>query len=254
MTEAEGMALRRALQSVLGVGLGGLGVGAGARGIVGLRNLFTGGRDMVQRSAPVPTLLPVPVPQRPDEEKAPLSRAAATITKEAVRAGLNWWQIPASATLGAGGVAGGWELMDRILDSRRRAELDQELSDAQTEYEEALQARYEQALQKRGALDDVFEKLAGEEDTLSRLWRYLTDNDPAQGAMGLYATGLAATTGAGALGGYHWARSRGRRAQLEEALRRRKRMSAGQPEPLYAYPTSLPRTSKAQEEEEQELL
>jgi hypothetical protein len=211
------------------VGIAGLGVGAGARGITGISNLFGAHAEPSRRPLPPPSLLPVPIPgRRPEEdEEDPLRKAAAAISKVAeVRPGLNWWQIPASAALGAGGVAGGWELMDAILNSRRRVEMDQELADVQTEYEDALRNQYEQALMKRGELDEIFEKHAGS-DWLGDLWEMI---------KGGYATGLGLSAGAGALGGYRWAKSRNRNLKLDEALRRRKQLRAGRIEPLYAYP------------------
>ena len=53
---------------------------------------------------------------------------------------------------------------------------------------------------------------------------------------GGYATGLGLSAGAGALGGYQWAKSRNRNRALEEALQKRRQSMAGQVEPLYAYP------------------
>lgn len=237
---------------MLGIGLGGLGLGAGARGLLGARDLLFGGRNRLGYAPPVPARLPVPIPEIvEDEEEEPLRKAAALVSKEAqTRAGINWWQVPASTALGMGGVAGGWKLMDAILDSRRRVEMDQELADAQSEYEEALRDQYEAALTKRGALDDVFEKFAALEKQ-GFDWRDLWPL-----ALGTYATAVGATTTAGALGGYHWAKARGRKRRLEEALQRRKRLASGQPEPLYAYPVPVryPPRQQAQKEEERELV
>lgn len=243
---AEQARFNQALQAVLGIGLGGLGVGAGARSLLGVRDLLLGGRNRLGYAMPVPTRLPVPVPEiTEDEEEEPLRKTAALISKEAQLR----WQVPASAALGIGGVAGGWKLMDAILDSRRRAEIDQELADVQSEYEEALRDQYEAALTKRGALDDIFEKLAALEK------QGFNWPDAWEAAIGTYLTALGATTTAGAVGGYHWAKARGRKRKLEEALQRRKRLASGQPEPLYAYPVPVhyPPRQQAQEEEEREL-
>lgn len=229
----------------MGIGLGGLGVGAGARSLLGIRDLLLGNRNRLGYAMPVPTRLPVTIPEIvEDEEEEPLRKAAALVSKEAQLR----WQVPASAALGIGGIAGGWKLMDAILDSRRRAEMDQELADVRSEYEEALRDQYEAALTKRGALDDVFEKLAALEKQGG--WP-----DAWDAAIGTYLTALGATTTAGALGGYRWAKARGRKRRLEEALRRRKRLAGGRPEPLYAYPVPVryPPRQQAQEEEEQEL-
>ena len=204
--------------------------------------MLLGNRNRLGYGQPVPTRLPVPIPEIMEDEEEPLRKTAALISKEAQLR----WQIPASATLGIGGIAGGWKLMDALLNARRRVEMDQELADEKSEYEEALRDQYEAALTKRGALDDVFEKLEKQGFDWTNAW---------EAAIGTYLTALGATTTAGALGGYHWAKARGRKRKLEEALQRRKRLAAGQPAPLYAYPVPVryPPRQQAQEEEEREL-
>lgn len=246
--------LRKALQAVLGFGLGGLGLGASARGVMGLRDLFVAPPAGPPSTALSPSLLPIPVPQYAgeDEEASPLRKAAATISKAAIgglRPDFNWWQMPVSAALGAGGIAGGWKLMDTILDSRRRVEVEQELTDAKEDYDAALQEQYVRALTKRGVLDEVFEKFAAWGGDWGQLLQVL---------LGTYATGVGAATVAGGFSGYNWARARaGRRrtspqSPLLQAMQKRRRALALQPGPFYAYPvpTRYPVVQKAQEEEE----
>jgi hypothetical protein len=220
---------------------------------MGIREMFSSQPSLLERGSQIPSRLPVAVPQLAEEEEEPLRKVAALLNKTAQRAGINWWQVPAHAALGAGGVAGGWALMDKLLDSRRKAELDQELSDAQSEYEEALRQQYETALTKRGVLDEVFEKLA--------MLCKAGGNSPSEWLRGLleavggaYVTGLGVTGGAGALGGYHWAKSQSRRRKLEEAMRLRRAQMANRPEPLYAYPVGLSRLPETAQKEEERAL
>jgi len=259
MSPGEQALLRRAVQAVLGVGLTGLGVGAGARALWEVPNLMhPKPKNLIEYGAPLPAALPVPVPKhllKTDDEEHPLRKAAEVLSKEAQRAGLNWWQIPASAALGMGGVAGGWKVIDAMLDSRRRAELNQELQDAQRDYEDALRAQYEQALLKQGCLDGIFARIQEFEKRSNQWGRVL--RDIWEGLLGTYATAAGGSAVMGGIGGYHWARSRSRRRALEQAMktRRRQMLQSGSVPGLYAYPVSLPtHPSKAQRDEELQAL
>ena len=110
---------RDAWNKVLALGLAGVGTGAGLRGLIGLRNLFSQ-PPAVDSGSSLPTSLPVYVED--DEEDA--LRKAGALLKQAFenpltklvgdsRPGVNWWQIPVGIGMGAGGAYGGWKLIDK---------------------------------------------------------------------------------------------------------------------------------------------
>jgi len=236
----------------------------------------------VARSSLVPTSVAVPVPGRDEEEEpkvASLSEAAGLL-KEAVfgdaKPGINWWQPPAAVALGAGGAYGGWKLIDALMDWRRKKELHGEVSDAQQEYEDALQQQYTSALKTAedspyNELEDVFElyyEPLEKQADLTRSWWYpemlrpenikanmpdwvpnwqqtkQTVGDAAHTGLGALLTAMGITGAAGAMGGWHLARRGSKGKATEEAMKLRRAMRRA-PQPIYAYPTEV--------EEEEEI-
>ena len=219
--ELEDRLRARAIRQVLGLGLAGLGAGAGARSLLELKRLLFGHPRRVEDTTTKRTEVPISIPGRAE---ASLHKAASNIRKVAqTRYGVNWWQVPASVAATGGGVVGGWKALDKLLDDMRKADLKRELKDARDDYERALREQFETALSKRGALDEVFEKLSVD---WGDIWEYL---------KGAYVTAVLGTSGAAALGGYHLAKSRSRKQQLAELEKRRKELQLAAPEPPYVY-------------------
>ncbi len=251
---------REALQAILATGMAGLGIGAGARGLLGLRNMFTQKPPEVAITSSVPAEIPIGVPMRPEEEEKPkqqfkLASLAAALAKQAE----HWsdpitsqmpdisttnpkataWGIPAIAAAGAGGTIGGWHLMNWLLDHQRHNSLDRQLDKAKEEYHGTIADQYRGALQKNGSaspfprLDELFDALQLEKQAGLPTMQDATDYGNvgagvALTALGALGLGSAYTT-------YNWAKNRGRDKLIAQAIRLRGRQRQA-PQPMYAVP------------------
>jgi hypothetical protein len=150
---------------------------------------------------------------------------------------------------------GGYRLVDKTMDARRRAELDKELEDAKQNYENAVQQVIRPIEQPKWAADkqaSIDEKL----DTLFELSKEA--NMLGQGANMALSIWPALAFGSGYLT-YNMMNSRRQSKLLEKAIRQRQRSQINN-EPLYAFPDYRPINQPAPveptsigEEEEQAL-
>lgn len=232
MQPAQRDAWNRVLSAIV---LGG-GVGAGARGLVGLRNLILNPPAVDEQSS-VPSEVPIVVPRSPEEKRA--------FPEMPTRAdgGVNFWEYPVGIGGGALGVYGGWKLVDWLMNQRNKARRQSELQHAEQEYESALKDQYSAMMMGKSAeasLDDVFdeytqmrsgrEKQAIDFNTIGRGVR-----DLGHGSLGAYLTALAALTGLSGVGMYNWTKSRSNAKAVERAIKMR-RQQRQQPQPIMAYP------------------
>lgn len=260
-----------ALRRMGHLSLAALGVGAAARGALGLLNHFR--RQVSSETSPAgPALLPLPYPVEPQvspEEVADPDkkrRKAAWDVKQADPAGGTpspmgkvWWYGPGMMLAGLGGLAGGWKGVDMILAARRQREREDELAQSRQEFHEALLGQYAKPLggkaikgaQEKSAamllgeeLDNLFEsRFAGNEKSalfgidLSSLGNHIANY------YGMYAVPAALASGAIV---YNKAQGRSRRALIEKALQKRQKKRFEQsPTEIYAIPEpveSLPKT------------
>lgn len=244
--------------------MAGLGIGAGARGFLGLRNMFTQRPPEVALTSSVPAEIPIGVPMRQEEEKPRRLKLAALATALAKHAEEQWgdgfakmmpnitttnpmataWGIPAAAAVGAGGVTGGWHLMNWLLDHQRHNSLDRQLNNAKDEYRNTITDQYRNALQKQGSaspfprLDELYdalqpelEKRAEPGDGTAAQWM----SDKGQAGMGVALTALGALGLGSAYTTYNWAKNRGRDKLISQAIRMRGRQRQA-PQPMYAVP------------------
>lgn len=236
-TAANQQLQQQARQQVQRILLAGLGVGLAGRGAMGLASLLHRNMRPPVQSA---TRRPVPLPMLyEDEKQAQLGGALQSFTRGQQATSLSGipWFMPAATAAGVGGLAGGWSLLDYLLDKRRKGDVDADLESAKQEYEQAL-AGGKQASSPLGvALDelcDTIEKQATAADTAGAV----------AGGYGTYA--LISALLAGTLA-HQWGAKRQNRRLLERAqtLRRRERAAAS-PAPLVALPvpkpTPLPRS------------
>jgi hypothetical protein len=156
-TVAEGNAALRgaALDDILAVaGLAAAG-GVGARGLLGLRYMFGRKRPDLQRTLG-PTVLSVPAPVYASPAAATAGHKAAgyALYKQAIekraeglltsRSEIPWY-LPGITLAGVGGLAGGYKLMDVLMDRKRKADLQADLQDARAQYRAALLSQYDPA-------------------------------------------------------------------------------------------------------------
>lgn len=233
------------LNDAVMMAFGGLGIGAGARGVMGLMQLAQRARP--RRDTRIhQTEIPLPFPARPmvEEKVANLLTAPAESTY--------WHQNPALILGGVGGLALGWKGLDHLLDRQRKGIADAEEQKAKQEFEQALLNSYPQSLKTVAPIS----KAAADDATLGQLldlafdrWQAKQANDVSLlnpgnlagrlgNVYGGYAT-LAALTG-GALS-YDFFRKRQRRAILDKALaERNRRQFAARPPEILAVPTPVP--------------
>ncbi len=256
------------------VGILALSAGAGGalRAAVGSRYLF--GRpeaELRHHVGPLAIHVPHPMlaPTKEDEEETPVPSIAAPQYKaaqdpatppsiweqwmhrqpgqEAIRprgdlSTSSWetpWFMPGAVLGGTAAAMGGYKLVDWLLNSKRKAETEQDLQEAQHDYQKALIGQYDPAkLQHKAAaapvdlleqLADSYEKRA--QGSLDPLLNY---------GLGTYATIAGGLLGLGGLAGYRYTKARGSTALLEKALKQRARERwAVRPPELEAIPVPV---------------
>jgi hypothetical protein len=141
------------------------------------------------------------------------------------------WAMPAAVGAGAGGLYGGWKLMDYILDRRRESRLDEELEAAKTEYEEALHETAKEAADGSLAsdLNQLYDNLHDCGEKTAASWPEISGQ-----AAGVYGTGAGLGALLMALIGYTQGKKKQRRRLLERAQARRRREEySRRPDPLF---------------------
>lgn len=236
---------RKAHREMLQMLLAGLGVGAAARGGLGLVRLLN--RNLAAKQTPTygPLITPIPLEE---SEEAPTAdqtlKAAQVLSQPTSKWG--YWPYPTSLLVGTPlAMIGSWTMVDKLLDARRKAEQKARLQRAQQDFEEALlhhEPKTAGASSPLGqALDQLYDSLEKQSIDWAELWRRLVSN------YGAYAAG----TGAAAfLFAYTKGQKHQRRALLEQAQRKRRTEAARiRPAEVYAVPTRVHRPV----EEEPEL-
>ena len=253
-----------ALHRALGIGAAGLGVGLGARGLLGLLNL---GKGNIAPEEPYASSL-VDLGEEKEEKEAGvpkggLSFSASRLTSDEFEAKhkkekkkrkrksrykkaniLDFlkgeyaettkgvpWAIPAAVGAGAGGLYGGWKLMDYVLDQRRKQNLDEELETAKAEYEAALSGADKDAADGSLAadLDQLYDNISEYGEKAAASWPELGGQ-----AAGVYGAGAGVGALVMALLGYKQGRKKQRRRILARAQARKRREEyQRRPDPLY---------------------
>jgi len=154
------------------------------------------------------------------------------------------WALGLPAALGAG--IGSWHLTDKLLDSRRKSEHDQELAAVQAEYEKMLR----ETLGKRAEVvdddlieyeleslaSDITEGITKQANPAAAKTHYLTDYPRSLAGL-IAAWGVLSALASGKMS-YDYFNKRSPERITEEALRRRSKERAGGVEPIYLQPLS----------------
>jgi hypothetical protein len=235
-----------ALGDVGNLALATLGLGAGARGAVGLYNLLRN-RPVNTRSGPAELPLPIPVAAPPAEEEEEKLAGFLSGDAASTKGGLPWYG-PAMMLAGMTGLGAGWKGVDMLLDSRRQKQREEELNKARSDFNNALLAQYDQPVTGLGTLkaasDDAqtMQKVAEELDVLYDQFAAAFTKQAdlgniagmATGGYGMYA-GLSGLL-AGAMV-FDKIRKRSRANVVNKALQRRERRTfQQQPPEVYAVP------------------
>lgn len=226
---------------------------AGGVGLAGLLGLAQGrffGRQRRPTPAGGPILLPVRTPHQEEEEKR--RGGPIKLALESQKAN-HWWYWPGITLGGVGGAAGGFSLMNHLLQKKRKTEIDEELDKAKQDYHQALLSQYDPAKLPSPAQPPArptFKFAALEEDL-----NQLADATIKSGELGLAGQGLGVygalagllALGTGALA-YSRTKERDPQKLLDEAVKRRARERwAAHPPEIIAVPNLDSQTKAARQ-------
>lgn len=187
----------RNIMKLLGVGAG---AGLAGRGLQGLWGLL-------RRNSQSPLVAPSGMQTI---ELTPRQKKEAAATSEH---GL-WWYYPAATSALLGSSYGSWKVLDKLLDKRRKSDVDAELETAKQRYRSAIVG------DAKTAADGTLEK---DLDLLAEAYEKQAfsgyDVPGALGGVALTSSGLA--TLLAAVAGYRSSKSRQRRTVLERAKKQR---------------------------------
>jgi hypothetical protein len=215
---------------------------------MGLYNLLSPQKGVVGPKVVGQGTMPVPYPSETEEEEAEEKEANALGSflggdYASKTTGIPW-TIPAGMLGGLGAIYGGWKGMDKILDARRKAKLEEELEDAKSDFNQALLEQYDEKIgsdepslsQDLDTLYDQVEKVAfGDVD-----WGNISGTTA--GMYGTYA-GLAALLAG--LTAHDWSSKRSKRELLRKAQQRKaRRLQMQRPSEIYATPVPVPKPSR----------
>lgn len=243
-----GTALRSdALKQLGRLLLGGVGVGMAGRGMLGLAQLTK--RNLrppagLSGSA-IPVEVPFPAEQLEEEPEKMAGALSGFLAGDHAKspAGIPW-MIPATVLGGGAAIYGGWHLMDKILDARRKQELKGDVDNARNDFNQALLAEYDRPQHSpqlkfgsaAATLGDDLENLFQTVKTAGLL------EDTLHGSgigVGLYGTAAGVAGLAAAVGAYGATKKRRERELLQKAHKMRQRQRwMQQPPPLVLSPVA----------------
>jgi hypothetical protein len=237
--------------------VGSAGAGIAGRGLMGLYNLLSPQKDVVGPKVVGQGVMPVPYPTETEEEEAEEKAANALSSfisgDQASTPTAIPWFMPAAMLGGLGTIYGGWKGMDKILDARRKAKLEEEVEDARGDFNQALLDQYDEKAgsdeatlgQDLDTLFDQVEKVAfGNID-----WGNLSGT-----TAGLYGSYAGLTALLAGLTAHDFASKRSKRELLRKAQQRKaRRLQMQRPSELFATPVPVPKPSRtAPDADEQE--
>lgn len=259
LQSAHASALKQdAMGDVARIGGTALAVGAGARGLIGLIRMLRENSAAPKKTRSGPTMLPLPYPAAPKTASYLTDVLSGDLAGD--KTGIPAY-MPAAALAGVAGLGLGWKGIDSVLASQRKAEQDEEMEKARSEFHDALIGQYKRPISTHPGLMgkkaedaspaadldiafDAFETAFGKQSfDLSNL------AGQAAGGYGVYA-GLSGLL-AGSLV-YDKIQKRSRGAVLQKALQRRQRRQFAQ-SPTEIYATPEPMEIPAPESEKDEV-
>ena len=245
---APNMIRQQANSDILKSMLAGLGVGAAARGGLGLARMLHGNMAAKPPKTLGPVVTKIPVPMEEEEEQMASFLGGDGATS---KTGIPYY-MP-SMMLGTGAaLAGGWAGIDKLLDSRRKKQQQEKLDNARAEFEQALltQPGQKMASDSSGSalgeeLDRLFDGVEKSADSMT--------NVLGQGA-GLYGAYAGGSGLLGAYLAYSLAKKQQRRAVFEKAQQRRLvERSRQRPNEIYAVQTPVPSSTPNSAEHRDDL-
>lgn len=240
-TEAASTALKSDLWSQLGnIGVAGLGIGAGARGLIGLYNLMRRQSGSARQGLnPVPVDVPYPVAGQQKKQAFDLNDISKWWDGAyAEKMHQIPWAIPAATAVGLGSLAGGWGAVDSVLDKRRKGQLDEELQKTRQDFDAALLAQYDKPKTAAAELSIELDKLFDQATAAGEKQASLAGMSGTAAGVGMTVGGLGALATAMAV--YNAVKKRNSESLLDSAQKRRLRRNyENNPTPLWARPVPV---------------
>lgn len=243
-TNAESSGARwRALQIVLASLLGGAAIGGTATGISGLTKLM---RRPEPPSIPPELEMEMPVPEkRAAGDTAGVPIFSGDWWRDAhAKSPLDlWWTIPATVGAGAAGTLGMSALMEKLIKSKRKSQMDQELAGAKQEFNTSMLGQYKKS--SADPLDRLFDRVEKRGALTADTAGNPTEWAPLGVGAGLTAAGLIGLLAA--KGAYRTSQGYTQEDLLNKALRNRAYLhSLRSPEPVVFTPKPVPTEDDSQ--------
>jgi hypothetical protein len=247
-----------ALKDVLSVGGIAAAGGIGLRGLLGLKYMFGRSKPNLTRSMG-PTVISIPTPvytTRKDEQQA---MKMATDKQALTRSAIPWY-LPGITMAGVGGLAGGYKLMDLLMDRKRKLDLQDEMTAAKGDYQQALLDQYNpSAIPAAGSIPEeplptkTVNPLPGQVklplkmaahnpslDTLADAYVKQAMPDWMGKMLGVYGAGASLLALGSGVATYRMMKDRSTNKLLEDAIKQRERDRwARRPPEVYAIPTPV---------------
>jgi hypothetical protein len=218
-----------AILSVLAGLVGGVGIGAGVAGIGAARTR--------RKRQEIPTTAPdadfsLPYPQ--------LKTAAPVWSGDWLKENPSAWAIPATATAGGLGLFAASKLITKLVNKKRKEDLEQELIGSQKNFKDSLLNQYKP--------ENTHQLKEGSADPVNRLFYKLADT--ASNVTGAGITGLGLLAALAATGAYHQAHGQSKEDLLRKAIQHKAYInSLRSPTAISFHPESTevnPDTAKAE--------
>ncbi len=246
----------KALSQLGRVLLTGAGLGIGARGLLGLAQL--GRRNLKSPTPLTASTIPVDVPYPvvgEEEEKLAADNGVGGGVGDFLKgryaqsmAGIPW-MLPATILGSGASIYGGFKLMDKLLDNRRKAELNDDVEAAKSQFNQALMAEYDKPVRvPKVAADEELgrdlEQLFQNVKEAGLLEKDATAWDDLLNALGVGTGTYLTAAGIGGLaagvGTYQATKKRQEHSLLQRANKMRQRQRwMSQPPALVAHPVPV---------------
>jgi len=273
---------QEALAQLLQLGLTGVGIGAGTRGLLGLRDLVSRPAYAPANIGPKPAVVEVNVPSPEEDERKrkklaevrPFEGDLSSVPKIDVNSvrgsGLwNWlkglthtditskpFYYPAAIGTGIGSLYAGYKGVDTILNARHKADREKELEDAKREFQNALVEQYKADGAKSASpnLEREWDILVKQATPEPGTWAETLNNAAGKVTGGYLALAALLAAGSG-IGAYQYTKSQAPENRIAKAIKQRERLRwASKPPEIYAVskPTSVVRPPSSAVDEDQD--
>lgn len=252
LEQAQSQQLKQdALKHIGHAGMGAVGAGVAGRGLLGLYNLLKTRLSPPDVQHPSYTTIDIPFPEEQEEsEEEKTANEQGTLGKffqgdyASTFGGIPWYYPALTGAVG-GGAYMGWKALDKILDKRRKHQLEQEVERAKHDFRSALMSQYEKESSNTlgPELDGLYDHIEKQAISLNPVdWASAAGIDAPDllgRGVGAYGAGAGLTALTTGMVIYNMMKKRQRKAVLEKAKKERlRRLYESRPPEIYARPVT----------------